>query len=735
MAKDPRAYASFLAHGMVRRHHGPTKPHPTSKRKTLKRDWSVSLGNGFPWYGVYPAKYTFDVNAPPNCTNDFVVFSLSGSAVTGSSRANVPGTFSGDPAVGQTVSITITPADSSPVTLTLTAGTTNSGTTFAVSGTNNAITDAASLAAVIDRNLSSFALDEIAAVAFSDTVTVYALTAGTGVTLTVSNDLNNFSWGSVTPGVNGSQANLVGLNNLYAGSASPFCAGYTYPTFTFSYAAGVARIDSSPVLSLDGQQIAFVEDDDKDGLGAILHVLTLGTGTEYGICTNSGTVAPTCATAAVIPGSTPGSNATDYMLPLDMIATLGKANSATRDSSSSPFVDYSADVLYVGDDIGNLFSVSPVFDGGTPTLRSGFPVAVDYPSPLSSPIVDVGNTGDIFIEDSAEQRLYRVTSGGVVEGYTTVGFNGLVGYDNSPMVDSTNAVGYVVSACNAVNGNSPVVVQFSTTGTGSPAALAVADLSAPSCPTGLPMYSPTPDNDYFTKGILSNTPGNNGELLVAYYGNPGNLAQIQFASGIMNTTAEYTHPGSAGAYYFTPLTEFYGDDQTYVMGTVTQSENTVTVTTTASPIVSNQVVVISGVTAGTGGCSSAAANAINGEHTVTVTSPTTFGFTSAVNATIGGASGSCNLTNALVTGPTQDYLFFGSTQPGVFTFDLPLTSSIQGPAATNTTSVGVYTSGMIIDNDSSAGQASSLYLETENPSSVGCGAPGCAVKLTQAGLN
>ena len=148
-------------------------------------------------------------------------------------------------------------------------------------------------------------------------------------------------------------------------------------------------------------------------------------------------------------------------------------------------------------------------------------------------------------------------------------------------------------------------------------------------------------------------------------------------------TADSSPPPS-----FSPLTEFYGDDQAYTIGTVTQSGNTVTVTTAANEFVSNQIVVISGVEAGTGGCTSAAANAIGREQTVTVTSPTTFTFTSTVNATIGGANGSCNVTSALATGPTQDYLFFSSTRPEVFTFALPLSGATQTATATNTTSAG-----------------------------------------------
>ena len=208
MAKDPRAYATFLAHGIVRRHHEPIKPHPVAEHGALQRDWAVSLGDGLLQgsEAIYPAKYSFDVNAPPSCTNDFMVYPVPATR-TGSSRAKVVGTFTDDPTIGQTSSITITPAGSSPVTLILTAGTTNSGTTFAVSGTNNTTTDAANMAAAINRNLSGVALDEIAAVASSGAVTAYALTTGTGVTLSTANTLSNFSWGSVTAGAKGSQAN------------------------------------------------------------------------------------------------------------------------------------------------------------------------------------------------------------------------------------------------------------------------------------------------------------------------------------------------------------------------------------------------------------------------------------------------------------------------------------------------------------------------------------------------
>src|ERR1700686_4047171 len=49
---------------------------PTSGRPRI--DWGMSLlSNGTVGIGQLPAKFSFDVNALPDCTNDFVVFNTS----------------------------------------------------------------------------------------------------------------------------------------------------------------------------------------------------------------------------------------------------------------------------------------------------------------------------------------------------------------------------------------------------------------------------------------------------------------------------------------------------------------------------------------------------------------------------------------------------------------------------------------------------------------------------------
>jgi len=744
IARDPRAYAGFVGHGILRRPHAPILPRPISpfsphpiSLPTLKRDWAIPLGQGFVYASAAPAKYNFDVNAAPNCSSDFAVFPIYASGGTGNTRASVVGTFTADPTTGETATINITPTGGSLVALTLTAGATNTGLTFAVGG--GAASDAADLAAAINRNLSAVGADELAAIASAGspyTVTVYALTAGSQETLTVASTLTGFSWGAVTAGINGSQANIVAVNHLYAGSGSPFCSGYTFPTFTFSYAAGTGWVWTGPAISLNGLKIAFVESDNSSpSIGSILHVLTLGTGTELGgPCSNTGAALPTCATTPVIPGSTAGSNATDYMLPLQLAAGL----TPTSDNSSSPFVDYSRDIVYVGDNNGYLYSVSPAFGAGTPALGGGFPVQVHFGYSLTSPVVDLGDTGNIYVGDQ-NGRLSSVSSTGTIEGSVAIGSSTAFGMFDAPFVDSTNGVGFATAGCNGTNS---VLVQFSLVAIGNPVALAQGNLATAGCTSSLIMFAPTPDNNYFTKGISSSTADNNGEVLVAY-GNATNsdLAQFQFTSGVMSTSAQYTTTDSSGFgtnLQFSPLTEFYGNDVAYTISSITQAGQTVTVTTTASnAFVSNQTVVISGVATGTGNCNSNAISNIDGEQSITVTGPNTFTFTSGAFWNIGGVNGTCTLTSAQATGPTQDYLFLGTSASAVYTFSLPLTSATQTAAATNNTSIVGPISRIIVDNDSSDGQASSIYFGNTNRSSSICGATSayCAVKLTQSGLN
>jgi len=582
-------------------------------------------------------------------------------------------------------------------------------------------------------------------------------------------DTVSFQLGGVAVGTNGSQANIVAFNQLYSGSGASLC-GLTNPEFIFSYASGVGPVATSPGLSVGGTEVAYVENDPN--MGAILHVLTFGSGsTEYGTiasCTgnnNGGATLPTCATNPVIPGSTSGSTATDFMLPLGLVA----ANAATGvagavDSFSSPFTDYANDTTYVGDNNGYLYAITPTFNG-TPAYAGNFPVHVNATAPvsdtptqvtatttvvtvtvpnslsigelvtiagvtangthcstadataingvqipvtasttqltfdaavptattgigctvtgatvtqgsnfLSSPVVDVGNTGDIFVGYSSS-NFYEITPAGVTEATLALGVNGGTnqgmingGIRDGAIIDSTNSVGYVVSACSpntsAASGETdtgtagnPGLVQFKfTSNTLTSVTITGLDSGAnQSCTTaGFPLYAPTPDNRYFTLGIGSATEASNGEIIGASTGTGGQqLKPFSFVNSVLQPAPLGKPQLGNNASVMSPLTEFY-------------------------------------------------------------------------NASVG-----------------VDYLFVGvnANPTELYTFALPNPLEIaQGAAptalATNTTDVAGGTSGIIVDNDSADAQASSIYFGTLATSTTICGTTSafCAVKLTQSAL-
>jgi hypothetical protein len=857
MLNEPRAYAQWLQHGNAPEGSGLWRRPPEwprrrrRSRSEMRRDWAISLGAGGVAQGMFPAKYSFDVNATPSCTADFLVFPINAS--TGNTRAQVVGTFSAAVVAGiGTVRFTVTPTGGTAVSLSLTSSTTtNTGTDFEVSttaGAAGAASNATNLAAAINRNLSGTAIGRIVAIASTaaHTVTVYTLTPGTRAVLTVPLTVTGLAWATVTAGTNGAQANIVAFNQLYSGSGTPLCL--TNPEFIFSYASGVGPVTTSPTLSLSGTEVSYVENDPT--LGAILHVLTFGSGsTEYGTTTgcasnnNGGATLPTCATNPVIPGSTALSTATDFMLPLGLVAanpTTAVAGAA--DSFSSPFVNYSDDTTFVGDNNGYLYAITPTFLG-TPAYKGGnFPVHVS-PTPasltptavtaaagvatvtvantlgigelvtisgvtangahcgagdvtaingtqtvataaagnftfnaagltattgvgctvtgatvapgsnyLSAPVVDVYLTGNIFVGDSSA-NLYELTSTGATAATAlSVGENLNGGIRDSPIIDSTNLVGYVVTGCSTgltggeTDTTNAGLIQFGFTST-TLTSLAAAELDSganQSCTVaGYPLYDPTPDERYLVLGIASTTMTSNGELIAASSGTGGQqLKAFQFASSQLQTAPEDADKPQIGTgpSVLSPLTEFW-NSQTFTVTGVTATATTVTVTA-ANTLAVNDMVTISGVGVNTiNGCNTADVNAINGGlQTVASASTTQFTFTA---TTVLSPTTGCAVTGATATGG-PDYMFVGVVQnpTELYSFLLPsgiLTGGLDGAPiieATNTADIAGGTSAIVVDNDSTDAQASSLYFGTLATSTTICGttAAYCAVKLTQSAL-
>lgn len=68
---------------------GPRQPIPP-RAPGLKIDWSIPLGAGIVAPNMFPAKFNFDINATPNCANDYVVYGLNVAGATGG-QANLIG--------------------------------------------------------------------------------------------------------------------------------------------------------------------------------------------------------------------------------------------------------------------------------------------------------------------------------------------------------------------------------------------------------------------------------------------------------------------------------------------------------------------------------------------------------------------------------------------------------------------------------------------------------------------
>lgn len=296
---------------------------------------------------------------------------------------------------------------------------------------------------------------------------------------------------SGTTGATG-QPSIVGLNNLYAGGTNPLCAGLQ-PKFLFSYntnttpAAAQGRILTSPILSLDGKKVAFIETSTVAGQRtSVFHVLTVPTSGSQ--VTYQPVVAPPAGAM--------------------LNATLGAASN-TR---SSPWIDYKSDTVYVGLDDGHLYKVTGVFNGTPTTVTTApWPININNGSVLSSPVLD-SVSGNIFI-GAGNGRVYTVnvtTPGAVttIQAGRNAGTNPSI-YD-SPLFDATASTVFAVTSNDSVLAGASVV-QINAT---SPFAVAtrVRIGEGSSAGTAVNLYDGDFDNAYF------NNPST-GHMLVCGTGN------------------------------------------------------------------------------------------------------------------------------------------------------------------------------------------------------------------------
>lgn len=333
--------------------------------------------------------------------------------------------------------------------------------------------------------------------------------------------------------------NVMGFNNLYVNSAGTGLCSGTVPTAIFAYNASQSSgpMNSSPVLSLDGTKIAFVE----DASSAQFHVLHWTSGNvsaTFGSPFNSSAMA-NCATNGDV-------------APCEYSVTYA----STTATLSAPYVDYANDIAYVTDDTGHVSAITPVFGSGTPAIKSGYPVAVSGSTNMTPPVYD-SQSKNVFVADKKGNLYYiRTVSGssGTCSsgsppclGLTTLSIVSNKQICEAPLVDSTSGTVFVFA--NNSGSSTSTVTQASTVLTNSK----VANIGQA---TSQNIYAGTFNNAYISSGP------NSGLLYAcgaAASSNIPSLYAISFTGTTMNTGTPAHGPlalATATAACL-PLTEVY----------------------------------------------------------------------------------------------------------------------------------------------------------------------------------
>lgn len=367
----------------------------------------------------------------------------------------------------------------------------------------------------------------------------------------------------------GTQANLVGINNLYTG-ASPQCnSGSPWVAFAYNTVTQTGgQIKTSPVLSVDGTKVAFVE---STSTGSYFHVLVLP----------NPIPTPPSKVGTVLAPQTPTSCTTPTTA--SCMTSLTIETTATN-SYSSPWIDYGADTAYVGADNGLLYKISPVFGGGAPALvndASNWPVTVSTNATskvLTGPVVD--DTANLIFVGDGDGFLYSVktvspaktfaaqqTIGWAYDGTTDGSGKPGTGVVNPPIAvtDPANSATdqiFAFTGCSQVQGIGGAITQLAANfATGAPTNTNTVDLGSASgngdC-TGKNVHSGAFDNAFWVNGLTS------GHMITCGFANNGGVPAnpqmyfFPFASHVITSTGKSTFQiNTTKGDECSPLTEFY----------------------------------------------------------------------------------------------------------------------------------------------------------------------------------
>jgi len=469
-------------------------------------------------------------------------------------------------------------------------------------------------------------------------------------------------YGLNVAGVTGGQANLVGVTNLYSGTGG-LCGAN--PTVNWAYNGSTAggSVLTSPVLSLDGTKIAYVE---SAATSSIFHVLTWKAGDGAS------------ATASVFP-----------TLPTNCAAGTSCLKSVTysataTDTLASPWVDYQTDKGFVASNDGKIYRISCVFACALNTQPT-----VDW-----TYILPVAGTGGATAQPNGP--VYDFPSGRLFVGDQL----GEVWVINAKANTPTLNAGPVMIGGGGCTAAHPP----GRTGTG-------ADCAANGGSFGIP------------DSVIMDS-SSNSQSIFAFSGNDGtsgtSAVVAQLKMDLTGLVRVHVGLGSVGRTIPNWNIHSGAFDNTYFGATPSGGHLFLCGTDTGTTQPFHYWIGFSAYPT----MDSAPSGSLFRVMVADIPcSPYTELFNP--NITLKGGAGH------------HDFLVSGLMQPApngqILVNDISTGAIINGQATSATYPGGV--SGVIVDNTSTAGQASSVYFSTQGVVNVGsCNNQRCAVKLTQLNL-
>jgi hypothetical protein len=541
---------------------------------------------------------------------------------------------------------------------------------------------------------------------------------------------------------------IIVFDELYStqGSTGGFC-NQNGPSVKWAYNTNLSgdttgAVVTSPVLSLDGTKVAYVETRTNAYGGAILHLLKWKPGTTAtveGTLTNPATP-DTTLTAGTAWSTCPAANS--------CVANI-TFNGAQPDSNSSPYYNYNDDTLYVGDNNGVLHKFTGVLNGtpaevvtcSSPPCTTAWPLTVHSGSVLSSPILDLAS-GNIFVGDASNRLSYVMEVGSTTGacagsgnnppclGTTTQALGGAI--VDSPLVDSSAQTVFAFEGTDTTD--SGRVFQFNTALTTASKKIASIGYYAGSSYHASHVHVGAFDDAYFASGTAT------GHLFVcgkdqstSRYDSPA-IHRITITNGAMNTSTDgYYTLVSASGEECSPVTEFYN-------------------TTTATDWIFFSVGNFSSTPSS---CSSDGAGCLLSLNlTALGTSWPPSAVTAGVPTPAGPVNGTTSTNESSTSGIVVDNVgpdtWQANTNYSVGNFIIDSNGNAQQcttagksgatqPANWGTTTGATTTDNKVTWTYEGLSQAASLYFSytsnsTSSASCNGTNGVGCAVKLTQSGL-